>query len=61
MNTKDVLLEVAKKLPANATISDAISELEFRRGVMEGLEELDRGEGLPIEDVKAKLSQWAGK
>ncbi len=61
MNTKDVLLEVAEKLPANATLVDAIYELEFRQAVQDGLAELDRGEGVPIEQVKAKISQWAGK
>jgi predicted transcriptional regulator len=29
--------------------------------VEEGLAELDRGEGLPIEQVKAKIAAWAGK
>jgi predicted transcriptional regulator len=61
MNTKEILLEVAEKLPPDATLSDAIHELEFRQAVEEGLAELDRGEAVPIERVKAKISQWAGK
>jgi hypothetical protein len=48
MSAKEILLDVAEKLPADATISDAIYEL-------------DRGEGVPIEQVKAKVAQWAGK
>jgi len=48
MSAKEILLEVAQKLPPDATISDAIYEL-------------DRGEGVPIEEVKAKIAQWAGK
>jgi predicted transcriptional regulator len=61
MSAKEVLLEVAEKLPPNATISDAIYELEFRQAVQQGLDELDRGEGVPIEEVKARIAQWAGK
>jgi predicted transcriptional regulator len=61
MNAKEVLLEVAEKLPPNATLDDAIYELEFRQAVEQGLAELDRGEGVPIEEVKAKISEWAGK
>jgi predicted transcriptional regulator len=61
MSAKEILMEVAKKLPADATISDAIYELEFRQAVQQGLDELDRGEGVPIEEVKAKIAQWAGK
>ena len=61
MSTKDILLEVAEKLPPEATLVDAISELEFRLAVEQGLAELDRGEGIPIEAVKSKIAEWAGK
>jgi hypothetical protein len=61
MSAKDILLEVAEKLPPEATLNDAIYELEFRQAVQQGLDELDRGEGIPIEQVKAKIAEWAGK
>jgi hypothetical protein len=61
MSAKDILLEVAEKLPPDATLVDAIYELEFRQAVEDGLAELDRGEGVPIEQVKAKIAEWAGK
>jgi predicted transcriptional regulator len=61
MSTKDILLEVAEKLPPDATLVDAIYELEFRQAVEQGLAELDRGEGIPIEQVKSQIAQWAGK
>jgi predicted transcriptional regulator len=61
MSTKDILLEVAEKLPPDATLVDAIYELEFRQAVEQGLAELDRGEGIPIEQVKSKIAEWAGK
>jgi hypothetical protein len=61
MSTKEVLVEVAHKLPPDATLADAIYELEFRQAVEEGLAELDRCQGIPIETVKAKIAQWAGK
>ena len=49
------------KARPDATLVDAICELEFRQAVEEGLAELDRGEGVPIEEVKARIAQWAGK
>ena len=61
MSVKQILLEVAEKLPPGATINDAIDELEFRQAVQQGLDELDRGEGVPIEEVKAKIAEWAGR
>jgi predicted transcriptional regulator len=61
MSAKEILLEVAEKLPPDATLSDAIYELEFRQAVQQGLDELDRGEGVPLEQVRAKIAEWAGK
>ena len=61
MSAKDILLDVAEKLPPDATLTDAIYELEFRQAVEEGLASLDRGEGIPIEQVKARIAAWAGK
>lgn len=61
MSAKEILLEVAEKLPPDATLTDAIYELEFRQAVEEGLAELDRGEGIPLDQVKAKIASWAGK
>ena len=61
MSAKDILLDVAEKLPPDATLSDAIYELEFRQAVQQGLDELDRGECVSIEEVKAKIAEWAGK
>jgi len=52
---------VAEKLPPDATLVDAIAELEFRQAVEQGLAELNRGEGIPIEEVKARIAEWAGK
>jgi len=61
MNTKEILLDIANRLPPEATLADAAYELELRAAVQEGLAELDRGEGIPIEEVKQKITQWAGK
>ena len=61
MNTKEILRDVSDKLPPNTTLADPIYELELRQAVEQGLAELDRGEGVPIEQVKARIAEWAGK
>jgi len=61
MSTKEILLDAAEKLPPDATLVDAIYELEFRQTVEEGLASLDRGERVPIEEVRAKIAEWAGR
>ena len=61
MSAKEILLEVAEKLPPDATLVDAIYELEFRQAVLQGLDELDRGEGLPLEEARKRIPQWISK
>ena len=61
MSTKEILLEVAAKLPPDATLVDAIYELEFRQAVEEGLASLDRGERIPLEEARKRLPQWISK
>ena len=61
MSTKEIMLEVAQKLPADATLMDAIYELEFRQAVLDGLASLDRGERVPLEEVRKRIPQWVSK
>ena len=61
MNTKAILREVSEKLPPDATLADAIYELEFRQAVEQGLAELDRGEGVPLEEARKRIPQWISK
>jgi predicted transcriptional regulator len=58
MSAKEILLEVAEKLPPNATLVDAIYELEFRQAVEDGLASLDRGERVPLEEARKRIPQW---
>lgn len=61
MSTKEVLLEVAEKLPPDATLVDAIYELEFRQAVEDGLASLDRGERISLEEARKRIPQWTSK
>jgi predicted transcriptional regulator len=61
MSTKEIMLEVADKLPADATLIDAIYELEFRQAVLDGLASLDRGERISAEEARERISQWTSK
>jgi hypothetical protein len=61
MSAKEILLEVAEKLPPDATLVDAIYELEFRQAVEEGLTSLDRGARVPLEEARKRIPQWISK
>ena len=52
MTTKQVLMDIANRLPEDATLADAAYELELRTAILEGVESLERGEGKPLEEVE---------
>ena len=61
MSAKDILLDVAEKLPPEATLADVIYELEFRQAVEEGVATLDRGGRVPLEEARQRIPQWISK
>ena len=52
---KDRALEAIRTLPDGATMDEAIERLVFLAKIQEGLGQLDRGEGVPHEEVKRRL------
>ena len=58
MSTKEIVTDLLERLPQNASLHDVARELEFVAGVREGFAQLDRGEGVPIEDVERLLPTW---
>jgi len=61
MSTKEIMIEVADKLPPDATLIDAIYELEFRQAVLDGLASLDGGERISAEEARQRIPQWISK
>lgn len=61
VSTKEVLLEVAEKLPADATLVDAIYELEFRQAIEDGLASLDQGKRVSLEEARQRIPLWTAK
>ena len=54
----------ASKLPGEEQEMFAdfiLDELAFRAAVREGIEAADRGEVVPLEDVKKMIPKWASK
>ncbi|MDF0488280.1 ribbon-helix-helix protein, CopG family [Sphingomonas sp. H39-1-10] len=49
------------KFIARAVVEAARREAEFLAFVQEGIDQLDRGEGIPHEEVKAKLDALIAK
>jgi len=54
MSVKEMVSNAIQRLPDDATLDDIRREIEFIAGVRAGLEQLDRSEGVPLEEVKKR-------
>jgi predicted transcriptional regulator len=61
MSDKELAVDLVKRLPDSSTLRDIARELEFIAGVREGFSELDRGEGVSLDEVAKQLPQWITK
>lgn len=57
--TREIVLGVLDSLPQDTPLSRVARELEFISAVREGFSQLDRGEGMPLEEVERLLPTWA--
>ena len=58
MSNKELVANLLERLPANVTLRDIAREIEFIAGVREGLDQLDRGEGVPLDGVEKLIASW---
>ena len=58
MSDKQLALDSIERLPADASL-DAIAErMEFLAALRKGLDQVERGETIPHEEVKRQLAAW---
>ena len=53
--TRDQMVQAIRELPPDASVDDAIERLVFLAKIEEGLAQLDRGDGIPHDEVKRRL------
>jgi predicted transcriptional regulator len=61
MSNKEIVMDLMRRLPEQATLLEIAREIEFVAGVREGFAQLDRGEGVPLEEVEKQLPAWISK
>jgi predicted transcriptional regulator len=61
MSNKEIVMDLVRRLPEDASLLDIAREIEFVAGVREGFAQLDRGEGVPLEEVAKQLPTWISK
>lgn len=58
MSDKEAVLELVKRLPDTISLREILREIEFVAAVKEGLDEIDRGQGVSIESVEQMITAW---
>ncbi|MFZ0916758.1 MAG: hypothetical protein WAN04_07675 [Candidatus Udaeobacter sp.] len=61
MPAKVVVLEAIRKLPEESTFDEIRERIEFIAGVRKGLDEIQRGEVVSLDEVEKKIDKWATK
>ncbi|HXD30564.1 MAG TPA: hypothetical protein VN643_05590 [Pyrinomonadaceae bacterium] len=56
MTEKEIVLDTIRALPENCSLEEIAERIEFMAAVQKGLDQLDRGEGIPHEEIKKELA-----
>ena len=58
MTEKEIVLETIRALPDDCSLEDIAERIEFMAAIRKGLDQLDRGEGIPHGEIKKQLASW---
>jgi predicted transcriptional regulator len=58
MTEKEMVLKTVGELPDDCSIEEIADRIAFLAAVQKGLDQLDRGEGIPHEEIKRQLASW---
>ena len=61
MSNKELVADLLTRLPADVSLQQIAREIEFVAAVREGFTQLDRGEGVPIEQVEDLIASRTRK
>lgn len=58
MSSKEIVRDLLQRLPENASLHEIAREIEFVAAVRQSLDEVERGERIPIEEIERELPSW---
>lgn len=61
MTQKDLVLDAIRELPDEASLTEIAERIDFLVAIQKGIDQLDRGEGIPHDEVKRQLAGWLAK
>jgi len=61
MSDKQLALDSIGRLPADASLDVIAERVDFLAAIRKGLDQIERGETVPHEEVKRQLATWLSK
>ena len=61
MSEKQLALNSIERLPEDASLDDIAERMEFLAAIRKGLDQIERGETIPHEEVKRQLAAWLSR
>lgn len=58
MSQKELVLEAIQELPDDASIDQIAKRVEFIAAIQKGIDDIDRGDTIPHEEIKRQLAAW---
>ena len=58
MTEKEIVIETIRALPDDCSIEEIAERIEFMAAVQKGLDQLDKGQGIPHDEIKKQLASW---
>ena len=58
MSQKELVLDAIQELPDDASIDQIADRVEFMEAIQKGIDDIDRGDTIPHEEVKKQLAAW---
>jgi predicted transcriptional regulator len=58
---KRLVLDVINELPDETSLDEIAERVEFLAAIQKGIDQLDRGEGIPDDEVKRQLATWLAR
>lgn len=55
---KEKVITMIQNMPQDISVEDIMAELYFRYEVDEGLQQLDKGKGIPHIEVEKRMKKW---
>jgi predicted transcriptional regulator len=58
VSQKELVLEAIQELPDDASIDQIADRIEFIAAIQKGIDDIDRGDTIPHEEIKRQLAAW---